>query len=105
MFLNESIDLTLFRIITELINNSIKHASANNIFIDLFSENNILHLNYKDDGVGFNLNEALKKGSSGIGLINIINRIKSMSGNFYFNEQVKIGVDMQFSIEIITEDE
>jgi len=103
--LEKTIKLTLFRIITELINNSIKHASANNIFIDLFSENNILHLNYKDDGVGFNLNEALKKGSSGIGLINIINRIKSMSGNFYFNEQVKIGVDMQFSIEIITEDE
>ena len=103
--LEKTIKLTLFRIITELINNSIKHASANNIFIDLFSEKNILHLNYKDDGIGFNLSEALKKGSSGIGLTNIINRIKSLSGNFYFNEQVKIGVDMQFSIEIITEDE
>ncbi len=103
--IEKTIKLTLFRIITELINNSIKHASANNIFIDLFSENNILHLNYKDDGIGFNLSKALKNGSSGIGLINIINRIKSMSGNFYFNEQVKVGVDMQFSIEIITEDE
>lgn len=103
--LQKSIKLTLFRIVTELINNTMKHASATQINIDLFTKNDVLHLNYKDDGIGFNLNEAIEKGSSGIGLTNIINRIKSMSGNFYFNNKIEKGVEMQFSIKTIEENE
>ena len=103
--LQKSIKLTLFRIVTELINNTIKHAEATNINIDLFTNMDVLHLNYKDDGIGFDLNEAIENGSSGIGLTNIINRIRSMSGNFYFNNEIKKGIDMQFSIKIIKENE
>ena len=98
--LSKTIKLTLFRIIIELINNTINHASANCIYIGLYVKNNKLHLDYKDDGICFNLNDALTKGTSGIGLINIINRIKSMSGTFSFNEKLTKGVEMKFSIDI-----
>jgi signal transduction histidine kinase len=98
--LDKSIELTLFRIIIEMINNTIKHAFAENIELKLYTKASKLYLEYKDDGVGFELDKALKKGSSGIGLTNIINRVKSMSGNIHFNEALEKGIDIRFSIDI-----
>lgn len=100
--LPKTIELTLFRIVIELINNTIKHAYADQIVLSLFTKDARLFLEYKDDGIGFDLEKALKKGSSGIGLTNIINRIKSMSGDFSFNDQLEKGAEIKFSIAINT---
>lgn len=98
--LDKSIELTLFRVIIELINNTIKHAFAESIELKLYTKSSKLYLEYRDDGIGFDLEKALKKGSSGIGLTNIINRVKSMSGSIYFNEDIEKGIDVRFSIDI-----
>jgi two-component system NarL family sensor kinase len=56
-----SIETTvLYQTTKELINNTIKHAQAQNIRIQLKSNNNQIILYYRDDGVGFNLNENLE---------------------------------------------
>ncbi|MFQ3579724.1 MAG: PAS domain S-box protein [Bacteroidales bacterium] len=82
------IELTFFRIVTELINNTLKHAKANTITIILEEVNNKLILSYKDDGIGFDPDEALTRSPEGIGLKNIISRVQSIDGscNFYNNE-------------------
>ncbi len=89
----ENIDLQpveytiIYRVITELINNSLKHSSGKNVSIDLHWVNNILKIKYHDDGKGFDPDALIKHpGNKGMGLKNIINRIKSINGSLEFNK-------------------
>jgi len=76
------VETTFYRIITELINNTLKHAQAAKINIDIeFNpEENTFRLEYADDGIGFNFEEELENGS-GLGMSNITQRIKTLGGN------------------------
>ncbi|MEZ4781752.1 MAG: tetratricopeptide repeat protein [Flavobacteriaceae bacterium] len=53
--LENSLELTLFRIIQELITNIIKHAQANEATIHLTNHKNSLNIMVEDNGIGFNL--------------------------------------------------
>jgi PAS domain S-box-containing protein len=91
------IQITIYRIITELINNTVKHAKAKNIVIEILQVNDMIRMVYKDDGKGFNMGK-MKGGKSGMGLFNIENRLKSFDGTIQFSSEVKKGV--QYHIEI-----
>jgi PAS domain S-box-containing protein len=82
---DENVESSTFRVISELINNTIKHAKADRINIDMIQDDNGLILTYTDNGIGFNLEKALAKRMSS-GLSNIINRIKSLGGEIFFFE-------------------
>jgi signal transduction histidine kinase len=75
-----NIEVVLYRVLCELINNTVKHAQAKNIDIELSLRENILSLKYTDDGIGFDVNLVLSKQSVGMGYSNIINRIRSIKG-------------------------
>ncbi|WP_461630616.1 sensor histidine kinase [Labilibaculum euxinus] len=77
--LNQQVEVVIYRVVTELINNTIKHAGASNIQITLSKENNSLNLIYIDDGKGFNPQE-ISIETSGMGLYNILSRIRSLNG-------------------------
>ena len=98
--LDETIELILYRIITELINNTIKHAAATKIKIVLEHLNNKLLLTYQDDGIGFDLNQVLKNDSGGMGLKNIISRIDSINGSISINENVEKGTEVLIRIDV-----
>jgi signal transduction histidine kinase len=72
--LDPNTDIILFRIIQEIVNNIIKHASADEIEITIASEPELTVFCIRDNGVGFNTNSPNK--GPGIGLQNIINRAK-----------------------------
>jgi PAS domain S-box-containing protein len=56
--LEQNVEITLFRVFKELINNSLKHAMASCVEIQIFySKTKKLKLFYEDNGVGFNLEE------------------------------------------------
>ena len=69
-------EINLFRIVQELINNSIKHSKATKIRISLTEFDNVLSLYYFDNGIGFNIKE-VKLGS---GLKNIKERVEIFDG-------------------------
>jgi len=72
-------EVILYRVVCELINNTLKHAQASNIQIQLSRHKKIISLSYFDDGKGFDVNEILHKAPvEGMGLHNIINRLKSI---------------------------
>lgn len=97
---DHNIELIIFRITTELINNTVKHAGADQVHIILEVINNKLILSYRDNGVGFDVDEALERSPEGIGLKNIVSRVHSVNGtcNFYNHESrgtnIKIKVDL-----------
>lgn len=82
-FNSDNIDLPyqtkiiLLRVTQEFIQNSIKHAKCNNIFISLNKSDLYLYFSLQDDGIGFN---AFHESSNGIGLSNIKKRILLIGG-------------------------
>ena len=71
------IELSLYRITQELINNIIKHANASHVNVQLYKIKNKLVMTVEDDGIGFDV-AAQRKGH---GLLNIKSRIETVNGN------------------------
>lgn len=72
-----NIEVIIYRVICELINNSLKHSACSRITISLNSDSKALTLRYTDNGRGFNPAEVV---DSGMGLANISSRINSLNG-------------------------
>ena len=96
--LGSTIELTLYRIITELINNTIKHAQAQQVHIELLQEASRIRLSYHDDGIGFELDEALDKTDNTLGLKNIISRVRSLKGSFSFRN-TRPGIEILINLD------
>jgi PAS domain S-box-containing protein len=84
-----NVEVTFYRIFKELLNNTIKHAEADTIMITLTFQDNILNMEYFDNGKGFDMEAILNDKSKGIGLYNIVNRIQAIGGNYSFNSLKK----------------
>jgi PAS domain S-box-containing protein len=77
--LGESAESSIFRIVSELVNNTIKHANATRAYIEINKNENDFILTYSDNGIGFKIEPALKKKMSR-GLTNILNRVNLLGG-------------------------
>lgn len=73
VMIDQTTAITVYRIVQELINNTIKHAGAANAIVQLTKSNNILSLTVEDDGKGFDKN--MLNAAKGIGWSNIQNRV------------------------------
>lgn len=74
-----NVEVIMYRVICELINNTLRHARANNIRIDLRLKNDMLYLEYEDNGVGFDVQQVEADG--GMGLSNMRYRLNSGNGD------------------------
>jgi len=79
--LDKNVQLILFRVISELLTNTIKHAKAQNAYIQLQKSGDNISLIFTDDGIGFDSKKVMENKSTGIGLKSIVSRIKSINGN------------------------
>jgi signal transduction histidine kinase len=77
--LDKKAALAIYRVLQELVSNTIKHADAQKIIIRFFVENNRLLLEYRDDGKGFDA-ALIKK--SGMGLQNIEGRLGMIKAGY-----------------------
>ena len=93
-----NIEVVLYRVICELISNTLKHAEAKNIYIDLNIESNTIMLKYIDDGKGF-YSESIPEETSGLGYANIKSRIKSLNGSFYLFSRPGEGIHVDIKIQ------
>lgn len=86
----------LYRIISELATNAIKHANASEILIHLSQENtkNIL-LTISDNGTGFDINNITK---NSYGLNNIEKRVKNIGGKMTIETEKNKGTEIKISI-------
>ena len=91
-----NIELIYYRIVKELINNTIKHSEASNVSLSLIFENNTLSLNYSDNGKGFS--DDMNQSKEGLGLNNITSRIQSINGKY--NMKSEIGKGFSFNLQV-----
>jgi len=78
--LGEAININIYRIIQESMNNALKHSKATEITIDLSLLKKSLKLEFSDNGVGFD--KKILKNTKQFGLIGIKERIQSLKGTF-----------------------
>ena len=94
---NYDLEVVMFRIIGELLTNTLKHASALKSEISMYLTESELELMYQDDGVGFEYEEAQLKG---MGLFNIQSRVKSLGGTIEIYSQPNEGFYLKAIIPV-----
>jgi signal transduction histidine kinase len=97
--LSEKNELSVFRVIQELVNNTLKHAKASVIDVDLNFQDSKLLVTYKDNGVGLQNNV----NNEGLGLFNIESRIQSLKGEYSVNSNPGKGVEFAIEIPLTTD--
>jgi len=97
---NRKVETMLFRIIKELLNNTIKHAEANHVDISMYFDEQFLLIDYLDDGKGFEMDEKnMAKNNSQRGLVNIFNRINYINGNINLKSSIGDGICVKIWID------
>lgn len=94
--LDGTVKINLYRIIQEVVQNSVKHAQAKNIILDFTGDNSNLYVTLSDDGIGFKL----KKSKKGIGQKNILSRTKSINASLNIDSRINQGTKISITIPI-----
>ena len=89
--IDELISLSIYRVIQELLNNSIKYANAKEILIQLNGEPDAISIQYEDDGNGFDIATIPKKG---MGMENINSRINYLKGSISIDSVPNEGISV-----------
>jgi signal transduction histidine kinase len=101
---DNNVEVVLYRVICELINNTIKHAQARKIEIKISKEEEFLNIVYKDDGRGFDVSKVIEQpGTGGMGFSNIYSRINSLKGEIKIESEHKKGTLV--TIKVLMHDE
>ncbi|MFT9495477.1 sensor histidine kinase [Anaerosolibacter sp.] len=105
--INSTVQLSLFRIIQEALNNVRKHAQASTVVIKLEVINKTINILIFDDGIGFNVETKMKscKEESGFGLLAMRERAELLKGNIEIDSNLGTGTRIKISIPVGDEEE
>lgn len=95
---DEDVQIVLYRIFQECINNVIKHAKATKLFISLIQSPDSIDATIEDNGVGFNMADLTDK--HGIGLQNIRTRVNFLKGDIDISSARGKGTLIAFHIPL-----
>lgn len=96
--LENSLEISVFRIIQELITNVIKHAEAENGTINIAAYDNNLNIIIEDDGKGFDISKIDLK--NGMGISSIKTRIEYLKGTFKVDSTTGKGTSIIIDIPL-----
>ncbi|WP_350285588.1 sensor histidine kinase [uncultured Croceitalea sp.] len=90
------VKINTYRMVQECLQNCVKHARCENIVVSFEFAKKTLILNVVDDGVGFDSS----KGKKGIGLKNVISRVKKLKGTLKIDSEPKRGTNVQIAFPL-----
>lgn len=93
------IELNLFRIIQEFINNSIRHGKATEIDMHVSAEEKVLKLTYQDNGTGFDSSK--KQYKKGLGMKNIESRLRIINASYTLNSSKENGTQSTIYVHLV----
>lgn len=100
MKLNPNMEINIYHICNELINNTLKHSGASKLSIDIQRIKKTVILSYHDNGKGFNPDLIFSNDEEKMGLRNIINRIESFGGKYEINSGEGNGLEIMLRFNI-----
>jgi PAS domain S-box-containing protein len=97
--LNETLNINIYRIIQEAMNNVLKHSKAKVIEISLvLNKKRFLELNFNDDGQGMDLKKVDQ--TKNFGILGMQERIQSLNGSFKLISNKNKGTQIVISVPI-----
>lgn len=90
--------ITIYRIVQELINNTMKHAAAKHAIVQVAKSDHQLTVTVEDDGKGFDT--AIIKGTGGIGWANIQHRVEFLKGKLDVNSEPGKGTSVLIELNV-----
>jgi signal transduction histidine kinase len=91
------VDITVFRILQEIITNVLRHADAESVSIELFQADGRLTLAVDDDGVGFDASAP-----GGLGLTGLRERATLIGGTILFDSEPGNGTHVRLEVPVLT---
>ncbi|GAB3510880.1 sensor histidine kinase [Emticicia fontis] len=98
---DKKIELTIYRIAQELVNNALKHAEAQEITLKLLVQPSKIVFIFTDNGKGFDLIAVKKDPKSGLGLRNIESRLSVVNGTFNIKASIGQGTNTKIEIPLL----
>jgi len=100
--LDSLVEINIYRLTQEAINNAIKYADSTHIIVQLSHSSTLLSITIDDNGKGFDVTEAEKSrnSESGMGLLFMKERIQYINGRVFINSIPKEGTRITFNIPI-----
>lgn len=96
----KSLEIALYRISQELINNVLKHAQASEVIIQLVCDSNRIHLTVQDNGAGFSLPDIDVRKSRGLQSIRA--RVESFNGRMDIASEPGKGTEVGIEFRAIS---
>jgi two-component system NarL family sensor kinase len=87
---NPTTELMIYRVLQELINNSLKHSKATEIIVQLIQSKNELILSVEDNGIGGDIK--INESSNGLVISNLVSRVKYLNGQITFDNVENSGL-------------
>lgn len=94
---DERMNLMIYRLFQELLNNALKHSYATTVEIRLQEMDDGFEIIYKDDGAGCNVDDIIVGESMGIQ--GMQERVKAFNGQFYIDSQVNEGMYIRITVK------
>jgi signal transduction histidine kinase len=92
-------EVNLYRVVQEIMQNTIKHAKANVLLINIIAKGKSIFLQTKDDGIGFNYSEKSLE-AKGVGLLSLQSRAQLLGGQLVVHTQPGSGTTFEIEIPI-----
>jgi signal transduction histidine kinase/ligand-binding sensor domain-containing protein len=94
--LPEDLGVAAFRVVQEALTNVVRHAEARRVTVDVRYDSGWLEIRVRDDGKGFDVEEALERSSAGAhaGLMGMKERVESMGGELRIRTEAGSGTEV-----------
>jgi signal transduction histidine kinase len=94
----DSFELSVYRIVQELLNNIVKHSKASEAVVQITYQSELLSITIEDNGIGFSKEVNAKEG---MGLKSLQSRVKAMNGKIEFDSTAGQGLNAYLEFETV----
>lgn len=99
--MNSLVEINIYRITQEAINNAIKYAESTNIIVSISHSGSILSITIDDNGKGFDMARVkTRNGDGGMGMTFMKERIKYINGRLFINSEPGKGTRVTLNIPL-----
>ncbi len=102
MELNSEYVLGIYRIVQELLSNAMKHSWADEVYLEIQSDNGNVKVHYQDNGVGMEESNRIESFSH-MGLSGIEQRVNGLNGTFQINTAKNQGFEMNITFHDVSD--
>jgi PAS domain S-box-containing protein len=100
--LPEDVSICLFRVLQEALQNAVKHSGTDRFEVHLFGTSADIRLTVRDDGRGFNVDEAMK--TQGLGLVSMRERVNLVKGTIVIKSKPMMGTEITVHVPVAVAD-